>query len=150
VLGALSVWRASWHIELPALVLFLAALHGACIVGTLLIRAPIAHGSEAIPTLPPALGERSSALGLLLKTPLLRHLGLLVILSAVTSALLDYVFSARAAAAFGAGQPLLSFFALFWLAVSVLSLLFQVTLGRVPPHRGSNDFVHHRRFGLLP
>src|SRR6185369_8109634 len=45
--------------------------------------------------------------------------------------LLDYVFSAQAAMAYGKGQPLLSFFSLFWLAVSVLSFVLQTAFGRV-------------------
>ncbi|HZO13034.1 MAG TPA: HEAT repeat domain-containing protein, partial [Polyangiaceae bacterium] len=129
VLGALAVWCASWLIELPNLVLFLAALHGGCVAGTLRIRAPSAPESAAAVSAPTL--EPRSILELLRKTPFLRHLGILVILSAATSALLDYVFSARAAAAFGTGQALLSFFALFWFVVSVLSFLFQVTLGRL-------------------
>jgi hypothetical protein len=47
------------------------------------------------------------------------------------SSLLDYVFSVEATAAFGRGQPLLAFFSLFWLAVSVVSFVLQLALGRL-------------------
>ena len=70
-----------------------------------------------------------SGLQLLRREPYLRNLALLVALGAAMSALLDYLFSLRAAVTFAKGAPLLTFFSLFWLAVAVLSLLIQLALG---------------------
>ena len=126
VLGSLAAWRMASLIELPTMLLFLAGLHAACVVSALLIRAPIAPGTKSIPVAP-AVAE----LPWLGKSPLLRHLGVLVALGATTTALLDYAFIAQAAATHGAGPPLLSFFAMFWLTVSVLSFVWQVTLGKI-------------------
>jgi hypothetical protein len=48
----------------------------------------------------------------------------------VTSGLLDYVFSAEAVKTFAKGPALLSFFAMFWVVVGVLSFVLQVVFGR--------------------
>ncbi len=130
VLGALAAWRGASLVELPALVLFLAALHAACVAGTLLMRAPTTPRSIAV-TAPVATVQAGSTFRLLRTTPMLRQLGLLVMLGATTSAILDYVFSSRAAEAFGSGPRLLAFFGIFWLGVSVVSFVLQLTLGRL-------------------
>jgi len=132
VLGGLAAWRASSLVQPGTLLLFLAALNALAIVGTLLTRTrndaePAARtgaaGTASAETVSPFLVLRAEAF--------LRNLALLIALGAALSALLDYIFSAQAAAAFGKGQPLLSFFSLFWLAVGVLSFLLQISLGRV-------------------
>jgi ATP:ADP antiporter, AAA family len=133
VLGALAAWRAASLVSLSALVLFLAALHGTCVVGASLLRRPATSPPEA--TVDPDPAESPSAFQLLRTTPMLRHLGLLVAFGAATSALLDYVFAAQAAVVFGSGAPLLGFFAMFWLVVSVVSFVLQLTLGRLAMER---------------
>ena len=72
-----------------------------------------------------------SPLRILREAPYLQNLALVVALGAVTSGLLDYVFSAEAVRAHAKGPDLLSFFALFWLAVGVLSFALQTLLGRI-------------------
>ncbi|MBA2540714.1 MAG: hypothetical protein H0V17_13835 [Deltaproteobacteria bacterium] len=130
VLGALMAWRMANVIEVSTLVLVLGALHGGCLIGTLLLRARMpridrqARAEDRHPT-----HERVSAVGLLRSESYLRNLALLVALSSVMSSLLDYVFSVQAVATFDKGAPLLTFFSLFWLAVAVLSLVIQLTLG---------------------
>jgi AAA family ATP:ADP antiporter len=132
VLGGLAAWRVASFVQPITVLLFLTLLNALAAVGTLITRkrgvaAPSADSQAA--RLPPA--EAVSPLSALRSTPFLRHLALLVLLGAAISALLDYVFNAQAAAAFERGQPLLSFFSLFWLAVGVLSFLLQIALGRV-------------------
>jgi AAA family ATP:ADP antiporter len=133
VLGGLAAWRASSFVEPVTVLLFLALLNALAVFGTLITRArhdvATAASDRQTGSQPPA--EAVSPLNALRNVPFLRHLALLVLVGAVISALLDYVFSAQAAAAFEKGQPLLSFFSLFWLAVGVLSFLLQMTLGRI-------------------
>lgn len=129
VLGAFAAWQGASLVTIPVLILFLAALHAACLVGALVLRAP--RTARAAGAVPVDVVDASSTLRILRTTPILRHLGVLVLLGAAASALLDYVFNAQAAAAFGPGARLLSFFGAFWLAVSVASFLLQVTMGRV-------------------
>ncbi|HEY8090771.1 MAG TPA: hypothetical protein VIF09_23075 [Polyangiaceae bacterium] len=134
VLGGLAAWRASTLVTLPTVVLLLALLNAACVLGIFLVRRrtrTTASRPSLIPASVPGEGEGPSTLGVLRKTPFLRNLAILVGLGAAISSLLDYVFSVEATGAFGRGAPLLAFFSLFWLGVSVLSFLLQLALGRV-------------------
>ncbi len=133
VLGGVLAWRVATLVALPTLLILLASLHAACVIGAFLIRArkPVDGGR------PPAEGildnpipAQISALSVLSREPFLRNLALLVALGATMSSLLDYLFSFQAAATFGKGAPLLEFFSLFWLSVGVLSLLLQLALGQ--------------------
>ncbi|MEP6860652.1 MAG: Npt1/Npt2 family nucleotide transporter [Deltaproteobacteria bacterium] len=128
VLGALMAWRVATLVELRTVVLLLAAMHGACLVGTLLLRAHAPRREAGTPE--PVRAAEIPAVVLLRREPYLRNLALLVAISAATSGLLDFLFSRQAAATFAKGPALLTFFALFWLAVAVLSLLIQLTLGQ--------------------
>jgi len=129
VLGGLAAWRAP---SLGAVLLFLVALNGLAVVGTLITRArrdaeaPVPTKTDARPS-----NDSVSPFTELRAAPHLRNLALLVALGAAMSALVDYIFSAQAVAAYGKGQPLLAFFSLFWMAVGVGSFLLQMALGRV-------------------
>ncbi|MDB5218139.1 MAG: putative rane protein [Myxococcaceae bacterium] len=136
VLAGLAVWRASTLVPLSLFVLFLAALNALGMVGTILVSSrrgpldrpslPVSAAAEA------ALTEKEvSPFGELRKAPFLRNLGLLVAIGAATSTLLDYIFSAQATLVVARGAPLLYFFSLFWLGVSIVSFVLQVTLGRI-------------------
>lgn len=133
VLGGLMAWRVANHVALPTLLLLLGALHAACLIGTLAIRtrAPVvAPDKPSPPRVTDGAHANMSVLRILRREPFLRNLVLLVGLGAVTSSLLDYLFSVNAAATFGRGARLLSVLSLFWLGVAVLSLVVQVVLGR--------------------
>lgn len=72
-----------------------------------------------------------NALAILRRAPYLRDLSALVVLTAISAALLDFSFKAEAAAHFEQGSTeLLSFFALFHVAAAVLSLVLQLGLAK--------------------
>ncbi|MBA3395656.1 MAG: GAF domain-containing protein [Deltaproteobacteria bacterium] len=129
VLGGLGAWRASTLVNVSTTLLLLAAVNLFCLIGTLAIPRRAPHSLPSASAEPPP-NHNISALGAL-KAPYLRNLAVLVAVGAAMSALLDYVFSAQVTAAYGSGPGLLAFFSLFGLGVSVLSLLLQMTLGRV-------------------
>jgi AAA family ATP:ADP antiporter len=147
VVGGVLAWRAASVIAVPTMLPLLAAMNLVCLWGCLrsrdsqTLRAAdpplagedgrdrIADGSERV-----SMGELSP-LRILREAPYLQNLALVVALGAVTSGLLDYVFSAEAVRAHAKGPDLLSFFALFWLAVGVLSLALQTLLGRIALER---------------
>jgi AAA family ATP:ADP antiporter len=128
VLGGLAAWRASTIIALPTLLLLLACLNAAATIGSLLTTAR--RREKLALAAPEAIAGVVSPIRELVRAPFLRNLAILVGVGACTSTLLDYVFSAQAAAVYGKGTPLLYFFSLFWLGVSVLSFVLQITLGR--------------------
>ena len=137
VLAALAAWRASKLFAPQTFLLFLAALSALGVVGTLLVRAR--RGTLERPSVASSstsADEKAvSPLTELRKAPYLRNLGLLVAVGAATSSLLDYIFSVQATAVVARGAPLLHFFALFWLGVSVASFVLQITLGRIALER---------------
>jgi hypothetical protein len=62
---------------------------------------------------------------LLWRSGYIRDLALLVSLSAIGAALLDYVLKAAATASYGRGAPLLRFFGIYYTATSLATLLLQ-------------------------
>lgn len=79
-------------------------------------------------------------------TPYLRTLVALVLLVTISEMLIDYVFKARASAAFGSGPDLLRFFALFYTGVSLFTVVVQVLGSRAALQR----FGLTRTVALLP
>jgi ATP:ADP antiporter, AAA family len=130
VLGGLAAWRAAAFLHPETLIALLAGVSVVGVASTLLISARELPEHPAAPARAgPPVG--ASAIGELKRSHFLRNLALLVACGAAISALLDYVLSAQAVVHFGKGQPLLSFFALMWLAVAVVSFLLQIALGEV-------------------
>ncbi|MES1173281.1 MAG: hypothetical protein ABUL62_03050 [Myxococcales bacterium] len=132
VLGGLASWRASTVVQPLTLLLILAALNGLSLIGTsITVRRWRATAEQRSSAQRPSEEEPVSAYRALRDMPFLRNLAILVALGAATSAILDYVFSTQAVAAFGKGAALLSFFSLFWLGVGLLSFLLQLSAGRI-------------------
>ena len=65
----------------------------------------------------------------LAQTPYLRTLAGFVLLSTLGATLIDYVFKAQAVEAVGRGEELLRFFAIYYAATALLSLIVQVFAG---------------------
>jgi ATP/ADP translocase len=66
-----------------------------------------------------------SGMRVLTGAPYLRNLAALVLLGTVAAALADYVFKVQAVQAFGKGDSLLQFFALYYAGVSLLAFVIQ-------------------------
>ena len=78
-----------------------------------------------------AIGEEKSVFQIMREATYLRTLAMLVILGTISAAMIDYVFKSQAAAAYGGGEPLLRFFAIFYSSIGVLTFLVQTLLTRV-------------------
>jgi AAA family ATP:ADP antiporter len=124
VMGGLLAWAASTYRSAPAMLLLLAMLSALGLGSSLRFawRAPRPAASPA--------EVSTSGLKVFAQTPYLRDVALLVTTAAATQALLDWLLNAHASQHFE-GQELLRFFALFNVAVSVLSFLAQILLTRV-------------------
>ena len=126
VAGGLLAWSAAGVLPVPSMLAVMAALNVICLVA-------LGRFGGSPPAAAAARSEGAgplSGLRLLREVPYLRDLAIFVALGAATEAILDYILNARAAATFAAGQPLLSFFALFHTGVGVLALVAQTTLSR--------------------
>jgi hypothetical protein len=127
LLGGLLTWRVATVTTLPTMLLAMAALGLLCLVPLLRIR-PLRDGMpEPRAALPvPVL----SGLRVIRGDAYLRDLAILVGLSALLEALLDYVFNSAAVASVPTGAPLMSFFALYHSSVALLGVAAQATLIR--------------------
>ncbi len=122
--GALA-WISAQFLPLPAVLLVLVALG---LVAARILARPGARGAEVRA----AVAEDAPlAAAVLLRNPHLRNVALVVMLGAITEALLDFQFKAQATERFVSGAPLLGAFAAFHTGMGVLSLLLQATLSRV-------------------
>jgi hypothetical protein len=64
------------------------------------------------------------------EVPYLRHLAALVLLGTMGAAFVDYVFKVQAVQAFGRGEHLLRFFAIYYTATSVITFIVQASSSR--------------------
>ncbi len=124
VLGGVATWRAAAWLQPSDLLPLGAALNVAGLAAVSRLRdggAPRARQPG---------GGKKEWRAFVRQLPYLRALACVVVASAVTQAILDYLLAAAAVASIGTGPPLLSFFALFQTAVGVLSFLLQVGVSR--------------------
>jgi hypothetical protein len=114
-----------------------AALFGApsmllCLAGFQLVAAGLARqlGEGATPWIdsPSPMAPSRPGLRVIAESPQLRYLVALVLLGTTSAALLDYVFKSRVVEAFGSGDGLLRFFALYYAGTSLISFALQ-TIG---------------------
>jgi ATP:ADP antiporter, AAA family len=134
LLGGLLAERLARPVGLTGMFPVLAGLHLGCSGLTLLLRAPGSPGPlparTAGSTTPKEVTGEKAGPALLWRSSYIRDLGLLVLLSAIGEALLDYALKAQAAASYARGAPLLRFFGLYYTAAGLLTLLVQTGLTR--------------------
>jgi hypothetical protein len=126
VLGGLLAWRLAGVLDLPAILLVLAALNGGCAIGLGRVGGP--RGAAVRPSEMHEHGVGS--LAALRRTPYLRTLALLVLLGGAGEATLDYVFKAYAEQRFAPGRDLVTFFALVHTLAGVATFLVQALFTR--------------------
>ncbi len=119
LVGGGLAWAASRVLANPTALLMLGALHGLAVLALLWTR------GERVQ--PPVIHERAPALALpiLARVPYLRTLALVVGLSALVDALLDYLFKAKTAELFAGPGAMMQVFALFHVGLSLLGLALQ-------------------------
>jgi ATP/ADP translocase len=132
--GGLLAERVGVYAGLLWVLPIIAGLHVAC--GLLLVRLRPA-GDATEPKSPPATPAQKepdrpteSGFRVLMRVGYLRNLALIVLLGNVAATLVDYLFKARAAQSFANSGDLVRFFAVFYTAVSVVSLAVQAGMTR--------------------
>jgi ATP:ADP antiporter, AAA family len=89
---------------------------------------PATHQSEAAGILAPNV---RSGLRVLRDAPYLQNLAALVLLGTAGAALVDYIFKVQAVEAFGRGEGLLRFFAIYYAAISLVTFVIQTSASRI-------------------
>lgn len=126
LVGGVTAERVAAHLNAHAMLLVLAALNLMCAVGAWRTGATL---GKAQPRSQPGQQASTSGFGHLRANRYLQLIGLLVALCAVAAGLVDYVFKARAASVFDTGESLMSFFAIFYTATSLVAVVLQTGLG---------------------
>jgi hypothetical protein len=130
VTGGLVAWSAAGLLPVPAMLALMAAFNVVSLLALGWLGAPTGASAREDLRHHEVRTGLLSGVRLLGEIPYLRDLALFVTIGAATEALLDYLLNAQAAAVFPRGQPLMSFFSLFHMGVSLLALGAQMTLAR--------------------
>lgn len=139
VLGGVAAWGAAQQLDVASMILALAVINAVCAIGVrrLGIGSRPVHSAES---------DDAAAIAILAGNSYLRNLALLVTLGAFCQACYDYVFKSSVAAVYTEGSELVSFFALFYMGLNVVTFLVQNLLTRpVLTHYGLSFTV-----GALP
>jgi ATP/ADP translocase len=136
--GALVAERVGATLGIEAMLPLLAALNLVCAWQIRRLAGPVTrtdhdHALEAAPDL--AATSPRSGLRVLAGAPYLRNLAAVVLLGTVAAALADYAFKVQAVDAFGRGDSLLRFFAVYYAGVSLLAFVVQTSLSGVALER---------------
>ena len=133
LLGTLVSERVAATFGAPAMLLVLGALQllTVWLFSGLAADAPRSNDHQQFSAAPRASKGRSG-LRIIAGAPHLRHLVALVLLGSTSAALLDYLFKVKAVEAIGTGDRLLRFFALYYAAISLLTIVLQVVSRAVP------------------
>ncbi len=131
VLGGVAAWWGASLIDIPTMIAVIGALNGLCAVGVV----AIGQGHHEV-TAPDR--EAGGAMSIIRATPYLQHLLALMLLVSLAQAAYDYAFKASAAERFASSAELVSFFALFYMALNLVTFVVQ---------NGAAGFVL-RRLGL--
>lgn len=134
LLGAVVAERVAAWLGAPTMLVMLAGFQFACAV--------LVHRlSSGVPQVAPAVvgaespADRRSPLRVIAEAPYLRNLAALVLLGSTGAAMIDYLFKAQAVEVFGRGDNLLRFFALYYAATSLVTLVLQMSSSRVSLER---------------
>jgi hypothetical protein len=123
VLGGVVAWGAAHRVDVSTMILALAVTNALCAVGVKILGAgsrPV-HGQEE---------DQGAALSILARHPYLRNLALLVSLGAFCQVCYEYVFKSSVAAVYTDSGELVSFFALFYMGLNIVTFLIQHLLTR--------------------
>jgi ATP/ADP translocase len=129
VIGGVLAARVAIWFAVPWVLPLLAVLQVMAAIALWSVRPP-ASGREKAASEPDEAG--TSVRSTLQRAPYLRNLGVVVFLATLGAALFDYVFKARASAAYVTDEELLRFFAFFHTAVGVSTFVVQSIASRIP------------------
>jgi len=125
--GGLLAARAADAIPVSTMIPLLALLHAACAIVLIRLGSGIDTSQSRVADETPYF----SGLRVLREQPYLRDLGVLILLATVSAALIDYVFKARASSLLIEADSLFRFFAYYYTATGLFSVIIQSTLSHV-------------------
>jgi len=127
VVGGLLVERVGALFSVTAVFPILALLHLVCAALVLPLRPSTAKHRDS--SIEQDVGIRAG-MQVFKRMPYLRNLAYLVFLGAVSAALIDYAFKAEVATTLAGGEAMMRFFALYYTAIGIVTLVVQSSLSR--------------------
>jgi AAA family ATP:ADP antiporter len=124
VIGGLAAWLGAGAVDIPTMILAMAGLNAGCALAV----TRIGEASQGLRRRAGGQGDdepSASVWEIFQGSSYLRNIAALVILSAFAQAAYDYVFKTEAVRRFESGAELVSFFALFYLGISVITFAVQ-------------------------
>lgn len=140
--GGLVAERVAAFSSAITMVPILSLMHVGCALALYFVGGASVSGSRP----GPPKSEPKSGFRYIATVPYLRNIALLVALTACSATLIDYVFKSHAYARYGEGDDLMRFFAIFYAAIGVATLIAQSLLSR----RILEKFGLSRTVGFLP
>jgi AAA family ATP:ADP antiporter len=131
VLGGMVASQVGRGLPVTTMIPILAIFHFVCAASVMGLRSAASPTRSTIGTEPP----RRSNVRVLAESSYLRGLIALVLLVTLSEGLIDLVLKGRAALTLGQGGALLQFFAAFYTGVALLTVVAQVTMGRIALER---------------
>ena len=124
LIGGLVAERVAATVDVRSVLLVLAAMSVMCAVAIVQTGrgSPSRHADTG--------GGVAEGLRHFKQAPYLKMLALLVVLTALAGGVLDYAFKAEADAAYGSREALMSFFAIFYTATGVITVVAQTALSK--------------------
>ena len=122
VIGGLLAERIATMAGTSSLLVLLALLHLSAAGVFFVLRR---SNPPRVATSEQTLSFSRTAIQAIQRAPFLRNLAILVLLSTISAALLDYLFKSGAAQTFGKGAGLARFFALFYTSTQIIAFIVQ-------------------------
>jgi AAA family ATP:ADP antiporter len=123
LIGGVTAERVAAMLDARSMLLVLAGMHLTSAVAVAIMGKAALHTESKKSNIVTGFRELTQA-------PYLRLIGVLVLLVALTSGVIDYAFKAGAAAAHPGREQLMSFFAIFYTATSLVTVFAQAGLSR--------------------
>jgi ATP/ADP translocase len=146
LVGGVLAERVAATMTVSAMLPALSLLHVICGFTVQVVAATPRSSESSVAEREEEANAAAKAFEILRSTPYVRNLAALVLLVTMSGATLDYAFKARAAEAYGRGEDLLRYFALFYTAVSVGTFAVQSVLSR----KALDRLGLGRTVGMLP
>ena len=132
LLGGLVAERVAAVLDVSAMLPILSVVNLLCAWQARHLAGPLGSSSThvEVPT-DLSMAEAPSGFRVLAQAKYLQNLAAVVLLGTVAAALVDYAFKAKAVEAFGRGDTLLRFFAIFYAATSLVTFVVQTVGSRL-------------------
>jgi hypothetical protein len=145
VLGGTGAFSVATTLPEGSGLLLLAGLHILCGLGVAWLTRNAESALRPSTTLPP---PRLFEFDALRRSPHLKTLAMLVVLSTAGAAIVDYLFKAQAEAEFASGVQLFQFFSIFYTAIQLVTFGIQTLAGRAVRQLGLGRTITSLPIGL--